>query len=619
MKFTSKQLQAAKHLDGPLLVLAIPGSGKTTMLLERIKFLSEHIDSSKILNLTFSRIQANDMKKRFDSKDSNFMTIHAFCYLIIRNYLKKYNRQVNLIEDEKIYNKYNLVGEIYKNINKKKMSKEDLNLFFQKISFMKNSLLDTSYLDKLEISKVKEIYQTYERIKKEKHLLDFDDMQVYALELLNDESLLRSIKNKYKYFQLDEGQDTSLLQFKILEKIVMPENNLLVVADDDQSIYSFRASNPTYLLNFTKIYKEAKIMTLDTNYRSGKEIIKLASTFIKQNKNRYKKDFKVNRKNPSQIKIKSFKNFSKEYAYILENIDKNENTGILFRNNISAISLISYLLENNIDFSINSKIMDFFESKIFLDMINIINFSNDFNNVEIFSEIYYKISSYLSKDDIEKLIYKPVNENIFEFFENSDIEDFKKDALFNIEKKLKHLRKLDIDKKISFIYQSLSYKDYIDMLSRKYKEETVNKDIYIESLKYFTKSCENLDQVYEKIKIIEKKSKSLSENNLKLSTIHSSKGLEYDTVFVIDLIKNEFPIILDEENYFERLEEERRIFYVGLTRARDSLYILTLKNRNNKKVYPSKFYTTSLDILKNKPWALAQGFYIEILSNIPFK
>lgn len=599
MKFTSKQLQAAKHLDGPLLVLAIPGSGKTTMLLERIKFLSEHIDSSKILNLTFSRIQANDMKKRFDSKDSNFMTIHAFCYLIIRNYLKKYNRQVNLIEDEKIYNKYNLVGEIYKNINNKKMSKEDLNLFFQKVSFMKNSLLDISYLKKVEISNIKEIYLEYEKIKKQKHLLDFDDMQVYALELLNDESLLRSIKNKYKYFQLDEGQDTSLLQFKILEKIVMPENNLLVVADDDQSIYSFRASNPTYLLNFTKIYKDAKIMTLDTNYRSGKEIIKLASTFIKQNKNRYKKDFKVNRKNPSQIKIKSFKNFSKEYAYILENIDKNENTGILFRNNISAISLISYLLENNIDFSINSKIMDFFESKIFLDMINIINFSNDFNDVEIFSEIYYKISSYLSKDDIEKLMYKPVNENIFEFFENSDIEDFKKDALFNIEKKLNHLRKLDINKKISFIYQSLSYKDYIDMLSRKYKEETVNKDIYIESLKYFTKSCENLDQVYEKIKIIEKKSKSLSENNLKLSTIHSSKGLEYDTVFVIDLIKNEFPIILDEENYFERLEEERRIFYVAITRAKNNLHLLSLKNRNNKKVESSIFYKSSQEIIKN--------------------
>lgn len=618
MKFTSKQLQAAKHLDGPLLVLAIPGSGKTTMLLERIKFLSKHIDSSKILNLTFSRIQANDMKKRFDSKDSNFMTIHAFCYLIIRNYLKKYNRQVNLIEDEKIYNKYNLVGEIYKNINKKKMSKEDLNLFFQKISFMKNSLLDISYLENVEISNADRIYLEYEKIKKQKHLLDFDDMQVYALELLNDESLLRSIKNKYKYFQLDEGQDTSLLQFKILEKIVYPENNLLVVADDDQSIYSFRAADPKYLLNFKEIYKDAKIISLDTNHRSGKKIISLASYFIAQNKNRYKKTYKLSRDFDDQIKLKEFKNFTKQYDYITENLD-NKKTGILFRNNISAISLSSYLLDKNIDFSINSNILDFFESKIFTDMVNIINFSEDFDNVEIFSDIYYKISTYLSKDDIESLSHKAINENVFEFYENIDIEDYKKDALFNIEKKLKHLRKLKLEKKISFIYKSLSYNSYINMKSRKYMEETVNKDIYIESLRYFTKSCKSLDEVYEKIKILEKKSKSLIKTNLSLTTIHSSKGLEYDKVFIIDLIKNEFPLIMDEENYFERLEEERRIFYVGLTRARDSLYILTLKNRNNKKVYPSKFYTTSLDILKNKPWALAQGFYIEILSKIPFR
>lgn len=600
MKFTSKQLQAAKHLDGPLLVLAIPGSGKTTMLLERIKFLSEHIDSSKILNLTFSRIQANDMKKRFDSKDSNFMTIHAFCYLIIRNYLKKYNRQVNLIEDEKIYNKFNLVGEIYKSINNKKMSKEDLNLFFQKVSFMKNSLLDISYLEKVEIPNIKEIYLEYEKIKKQKHLLDFDDMQVYALELLNDESLLRSIKNKYKYFQLDEGQDTSLLQFKILEKIVYPENNLLVVADDDQSIYSFRAADPKYLLNFKEIYKDAKIISLDTNHRSGKKIISLASYFIAQNKNRYKKTYKLGRDFDDQIKLKEFKNFTKQYDYITENLD-NKKTGILFRNNISAISLSSYLLDKNIDFSINSNILDFFESKIFTDMVNIINFSEDFDNVEIFSDIYYKISTYLSKDDIESLSHKAINENVFEFYENRDIEDYKKDALFNIEKKLKHLRKLKLEKKISFIYKSLSYNSYINMKSRKYMEETVNKDIYIESLRYFTKSCKSLDEVYEKIKILEKKSKSLVKTNLSLSTIHSSKGLEYDKVFIIDLIKNEFPLIMDEENYFERLEEERRIFYVGLTRARDSLYILTLKNRNNKKVYPSKFYTTSLDILKNKP------------------
>lgn len=599
MKFTSKQLQAANHLDGPLLVLAIPGSGKTTMLLERIKILSKNVDPSKILNLTFSKIQARDMEERFDGKKSNFMTIHAFCYLIIRNYLKKYNREVNLIEDEKIYNKYNLVGEIYKSINNKKISKEDLNLFFQKTSFMKNSLLDPSYLDQVEISNIKKIYFEYEKIKREKHLLDFDDMQVYALKLLEDKALLKSIKNKYKYFQLDEGQDTSLLQFKILEKIVWPENNLMVVADDDQSIYSFRAADPTYLLNFKSIYKNAKILNLDTNHRSGENIINLGKNFIGQNKNRYKKTFKVSRKTPGQIKIKTFSDFTKEYDYILENLDKKENTGILFRNNISAISLFSYFLENNIDFTIGSNISDFFDSKIFLDMVNIIKFSEDFSDVEIFSDIYYKIATYLSKEDIEKLKYKAINENIFDFYENSQIEDFKKDSLFNIEKKLIHIRKLPIDKKISFIYKSLSYNSYINMISRKYDEETINKDIYIESLMYFSKSCKSLEDIYEKIDLVEKKSKSLINSNIKLSTIHSSKGLEYDKVFIIDLVKNEFPIILDEENYLERLEEERRIFYVGITRAKDSLYLLSLKKRNKKSVNPSIFYKNSQEIIKN--------------------
>lgn len=599
MKFTSKQLQAANHLDGPLLVLAIPGSGKTTMLLERIKILSKNVDPSKILNLTFSKIQARDMEERFDGKKSNFMTIHAFCYLIIRNYLKKYNREVNLIEDEKIYNKYNLVGEIYKSINNKKISKEDLNLFFQKVSFMKNSLLDPSYLDQVEISNIKKIYFEYEKIKSEKHLLDFDDMQVYALKLLEDKALLKSIKNKYKYFQLDEGQDTSLLQFKILEKIVWPENNIMIVADDDQSIYSFRAADPTYLLNFKSIYKNAKIISLDTNHRSGENIINLGKNFIGQNKNRYKKTFKVSRKPPGQIKIKTFSDFSKEYTYILENIDKKENTGILFRNNISAISLISYFLENNIDFTIGSNIMDFFESKIFIDIVNIIKFSEDFSDGEIFSDIYYKISTYLSKEDIEKLKYRAINENIFDFYENSQIEDFKKDSLFNIEKKLIHIRKLPIDKKISFIYKSLSYNSYINMISRKHNEETINKDIYIESLMYFSKSCKSLEDIYEKINLVEKKSKSLINSNIKLSTIHSSKGLEYDKVFIIDLVKNEFPIILDEENYEQRFEEERRIFYVGITRAKDKLYLLSLKKRNKKSVNPSIFYKNSQEIIKN--------------------
>lgn len=589
---------AAKKTDGPILVLAIPGSGKTTMLLERIKKLP--VKEDKILSLTFSRVQARDMKERFKEKTNNFMTIHAFCYLIIRNYLKKFNKSLKLIEDEKIYNKYNLVGEIYKKINKSSMSKEDLDLFFKEISFMKNSLKDLSYLSKVKINNIEKIYKYYEAIKNKNHLLDFDDMQVYAYKILDNKSILRSIKNKYKYFQLDEGQDTSLLQFKILEKIVYPENNLMIVADDDQSIYSFRAANPSYLLNFKNIFKDGDILKLDINHRSGENIVDFSKKFISKNKNRYKKIFKASKKSPDKIILKKFINTKKEFSFIEKKLNKDKKTAILYRNNISAISLISYLLKKDIDFNIDSKILDFFESRIFKDLISIIKFSEDFSNLEIFEDIYYKIGTFLKKDQISLLGHKPINENIFDFYQEADIKDFQKDSLFNIEKKLKHIKKLKLDKKISFIYNNLSYKSYIKMISRKNNEETVNKDIYIESAINFTKDLDSLAELKEKINLLEKKSKSLIKSNLYLSTIHSSKGLEYDTVFLIDLVKNEFPIIFSDEDRIEKLEEERRIFYVGATRAKNLLYLLSLKKRNNKKVDPSIFYEESRLILKNK-------------------
>lgn len=600
MKLTSKQLQAVRHKDGPLLVLAIPGSGKTSMLLERIKFLSTEIDSSKILSLTFSKIQAMDMKNRYRYGKGNFMTIHAFCYLIIRNYLKKQNRQVGLIEDEKIYNKYNLVGEIYEQINHKIMSREDLSLFFREVSFMKNSLMGIDYLEKVEIKNLIDIYRKYEIIKKEKHLLDFDDMQVRAKYILeNDESMLRSIKNKYKYFQLDEGQDTSILQFKILEKIVFPENNLLIVADDDQSIYSFRAADPKYLLEFENTFKTSSILKLDTNHRSGENIVNLSKNIITKNKFRYKKDFVAKRKSQTSITIKSFRDCKKEFSFIEDNLHKNEKTAILYRNNISAISLISHLMDRNIDFNININVLEFFESKIFKDLLNIIDFSNDFNAVNIFEDIYYKINTYLSRDDILLLKFKPINVDIFDYFQSLNLEDYKKDCLFNVEKKLKHLRTLNLDRKISFIYKSLSYKSYIDMISRKYKEETVNKDLYIESAINFTKGLQSKKELFERINFLENKSKSIKKSNLFLSTIHSSKGLEYDRVFVIDLIKNEFPILIDDEDYEQKLEEERRIFYVGISRAKNSLFLLSLDRRNNKSVEKSIFYKESNSIIKN--------------------
>ena len=598
MKLTEKQIQAANHKNGPCLVLAVPGAGKTTMLLERIKILENQIDPKNILSLTFSRTQALDMKSRFelDNKTkSNFMTIHAFCYLIIRNYYKKSKRQLKILESDESYNKYNLIQKIYFDTNGKLMSSEDLRNFFTEVGYMRNSMADLSYLKKSQIKNVEKIYYTYENFKKENSYIDFDDMQTIALRLLNEHpNLLKSVKNKYKYIQLDEGQDTSLLQFKIIEKIIYPENNLMVVADDDQSIYSFRAAEPDYLLNFKSIFHDSKIITMDENHRSQANIVKVSNDFIRQNKKRYEKNLFTNKKPTSKVHKNYAKDSMDAFSYILKNIEANKTNAILYRNNISSLNLVSFLMDAEIDFAINNGSRDFFDSKILNDMVNIINFSNDFYNVELFTEIYYMVKTYLSREEIEKLVLKPKNYTVFDYL-HEYIDDEKAYGLLRKEKEFKNLRNMSLDKQFAYIYKTMGYREYIKMFSNKYYEVVINKDLYIESMINFSKGLKNLDEFYSKIEVFEKILNRRNKSNIILSTIHKSKGLEYDNVFIVDLVKGEFPMIFDFTSKNNQLEEERRMFYVAMTRARENLHLISIKYRNDHKVEASEFY----DFIKN--------------------
>ena len=595
MKLTEKQILAKNHKNGPCMVLAVPGAGKTTMLLERIDKLSKEINPEKILSLTFSRTQAMDMKKRFERKEdidykTNFMTIHAFCYLVIRNYYKRQNRKLKILESDDTYNKYNLIQKIYFDINNRTMSNEDLKNFFSNVGYMRNSLSDISYLKKSDIKNIEKIYRIYENFKKENFYIDFDDMQTLAYKLLSeDPRLLRSVKNKYKYIQLDEGQDTSLLQFKILEKIVYPENNLMVVADDDQSIYGFRAANPEYLLNFTNVFKDAKIITMNENHRSSTQIVNVSDSFIKQNKNRYEKD--IFTKNPPKNKVNLVyrKDSYDAYKYIINHIEAGKTNAILYRNNISSLNLVSFLMEDKIKFAINSGSYDFFDSIVIKDMEKIIYFSENPDDVEVFSDIYYKIKTYLTKEEVRKLDYKPINSSIFNYLYEI-VDDEKAYNLMDKEKQIKHIRKLTIDRKISYIYSYMGYKDYIKMFSSKYNEVIFNKDLYLESIINFTKGLKTIDEFYDRVQTYKNYVNRNKNSNLILSTIHKSKGLEYDNVFVIDLVRNEFPMIVDQDDKENELEEERRVFYVAMTRARENLHLISLKKRFGTKVEPSPFY-----------------------------
>ncbi|MCI5971946.1 MAG: ATP-dependent helicase [Anaerococcus sp.] len=597
MKLTSQQNLALRHKDGPILVLAGPGAGKTTMLLERIKFLSTTIDPKHILTITFSKTQAVDMMDRYKSSRTNFMTIHAFCYLIIRNYLKKNNRNLRLLESDDLYNKYDLIKKIYFKINNKKISKEDLNEFFRLTSYMKNAMLDETYLEDSKVKNSLQIYRAYENFKIRNFYIDFDDMQVMALKLIqNDQRLLNSIRNKYKYIQVDEGQDTSLIQFKIIEKIAAPLNNLMIVADDDQSIYSFRASDVSYLLNLKSIYPDLKIIEMTENHRSSKNIVNISKAFIDTNQNRYPKDLFTNNDFSGKITIRSLRNVRDEYKYIIENIKKGKKNAILFRNNIQALNIISFLMEDEIDFSVNITRLNFFESKIIDDLFNIIEFSDDFDRFDLFCEIYYKIGTFLKKKEVDRLSHKALNKNVFEALYDMDLEDYKIETLIQKEKQLKHIRKLSLDKKISYIYKYMDYKSYISNFSKKYREEVVNKDLFVESMVNFTKNLESIEDFYNKKEKLEKKLSS-SNADLILSSIHKSKGLEYDNVFVINMVKNEFPIIVDNEDIVNKIEEERRVMYVAMTRAKKNLHILTIKKRGSEKLSPSIFYNHIKDLI----------------------
>ena len=282
MYVSKQQLNAISHKNGPALVLSVPGSGKTTVLLNRILYLidTHNINYNQILNLTFSKVQAIDMKHRFKNINSDlnvsFYTIHAFAYSIIKQYSRINKISISLIEGNNKYNKHKLISRLFFEEFRSKVTSDDLDFFFSNYSLLKNNMLDIN--DFSPISEFSNLAHRYEEFKSNHNLIDFDDMLTFAYHiLLNNKDILNLVKSKYKYIQLDEGQDASLIQFKLLELLSNPENNLFILADDDQSIYSFRGAKPDYLLNIKSIYTDITFYNLSKNYRSTKDIVMLSN------------------------------------------------------------------------------------------------------------------------------------------------------------------------------------------------------------------------------------------------------------------------------------------------------------------------------------------------------
>lgn len=610
MKLSEEQKKAISHFKGPALVLAVPGAGKTTVLLHRtINLIEKHnISPDSILSITFSKASAEDMKQRFNNISNNiglakFSTIHAFCFSLIREYAYINKLNYALIEDSRNpNNKYNLLKKIYLETNKDYITEEKLDNLLNAIGYIKNMIISPDEFletNKIDINNFKTIYNIYENYKRANNLIDFDDMLTLSLEILKkNKYLLEKYRNKYDFIQVDEGQDTSKAQMDIIYSIASPKNNIFIVADDDQSIYGFRGAYPQGLFQFNKNFPNGKLFFMEHNYRSSKNIVSISNKLIKNNTIRYNKKIITDNDFLEPINLIKVKGILDQYKYILDDIkDKNlSNCCIIYRNNISSIGLIDLLEKNKIPFYMRDTKIRFFNHWVVQDMINFIIFANDPTNIQLFENFYYKMKGYISKAHLNYAKTLDRNKNVFDrIMEFPGLNDFYKRTLRELKMDFKKLSTLSPREAIKYVEHILEYDNYLKEQSMKTGNSYENLTSMLFYLKLIASDSKDLNYLVKRLKHLQylyTNSKDIT-NGITLSTVHSVKGLEFDRVYIIDLVEGDFPsqrsIDLLEKGEINPIEEERRLFYVGMTRAKEHLSLITLKYIGSKLVSPSRF------------------------------
>lgn len=606
---------AALHKDGPALILAVPGAGKTTVLIYRTKnLISNHnINPYRILSITFSKQSSIDMKNRFYSifDDMNnipvkFSTIHSFSYSILREGAYRYNQNYTFIESERSpINKNKLLRNLYWNINREYATEERIEGISNSIGYIKNMMMSVDEFMEIsdEFPYFKDIFYQYENYKREHNLIDFDDMLTLSFDFLKrDKYLLNKYRAKYDYIQVDEGQDTSKIQIELIKLIAHPKNNLFVVADDDQSIYGFRGAYPSALIDFKKVYPDAKIFYMEENFRSSENIVSICNSFIKQNTIRYDKNLFTKNNSLSPVTVVKLNNLIDEYNYIIEKLKnyKNfSNTAILFRNNISSIGLIESLEKNDMPFYIRDTKVHFFNHWITHDIVCFLNLAYDNTDLISFENIYYKMKGFIMKDFISFAKTQDYNKSVFDrILKYPGLKNYQREKIEELKFDFKKLSKLKPYDTISFIQYDLKYEKYLQENCIKFGYTIDSLKTILFYLKFIASHTKTMDEFFGRLKYLDymtkKGAKNKNKNAITLSTIHSAKGLEFENVYMIDLIDGEFPTGRSVEKYLKHkdlgeLEEERRLFYVGMTRAKKRLELLTIKYKNDKEVEPSKF------------------------------
>ena len=636
IQLNQQQESAVQSVEGPVLLLAVPGSGKTTVLVTRLGYMifCKGIAPERILTVTYTVAATKDMAERFACRFGadmaerlEFRTINGICARVIQYCSWKSGRTAfSLLTDEKRIAA--MLSGIYQRIEHSYPTESDLQNVRTLITFIKNRMLGEEEIRALEKDaeiQLLRIYKAYNAELREHQLMDYDDQMVYAYTMLQRFPWLREhFQQQYPYICVDEAQDTSKIQHAIIALLASRTENLFMVGDEDQSIYGFRAAYPDALLEFEQHHPGARVLLMEENFRSDASIVRAADRFIQKNTLRHEKHMQPARPKQREIREIPLANRKAQYSYLLkvaedctaayaadperraaaadevkERVDGGPATdvlhadrrrssspvAVLYRDHECALPLIDLLERNGVPYKMRNADIGFFTNRVVLDICNIIRLAENPLNTELFMQLYYKLGTYLRKQDAQSIADISQLEGLSVWdvaLKHGGLNAYTKGKVRAIQTHMRNMLKESAGRAVHRIVEYMGYREYM--------ERSEIKDTKLDILRILADqedSPRHLVDRLEKLRQVLKEKSSERDCPFILSTIHASKGLEYDSVYLLDVIDGVLPAQIPkdlkkaEKTELEAYEEERRLFYVGITRAKNQLYVFTMKTQHS--------------------------------------
>lgn len=584
-----QQEQAVQAIDGANLLLAVPGSGKTTVLVARLGYmiLSKGISPGSILAMTFSNQAADDMQKRFAETFGLrlaslvlFKTIHKVAYEVVRNYARRSGHPA----PEMLSDNTKQVTQILRQAQQEYPSESEVAEACAAITYIKNMSVPVEEISKEKFStpNMESIYKQYQQILKQNRWMDYDDQILFALQILKARpEMLAEYRQKYHYICIDEAQDTSKSQHELLELFVGDGGNVFMVGDEDQSIYRFRGAFPAALLKFGDTYPNASIMQMETNYRSTPEIVDMAARFISNNKNRYPKNMTAHRKSGAAVERIDVVSRNQQYAKLLEVAKRvPSDTAVVYRDNDSAIPLIDLFERNGVPYRCPKREFRFFTHKVVRDVVAFMRLQQNPRDMAAFRQICYKGEFYLDKRTVQ--------------FACDNVQRHKITFLESLQNQAQRFQKISTAVNRFAVYcrdtASLKALDFLRYLKEngygRYLEKEQMDSGKLDLLMAIADENPAVPEFLTRLEQLEAITKEAgkSDKGIILTTAHSSKGLEYDTVYLMDVYDGLFPCVspvkaTENPDDMDMYQEERRLFYVAMTRAKNHLRVFKIKGK----------------------------------------